>query len=266
MVDFNINILDDTGAGVTGAGALTQLKIRRAIDNFLYDWNDGTFKNAGWTTLAAVVIQIDAVNFPGHYYKSVVATAWTDGFYTFAFKYLGDPVLNYDATICIVGGKEVELYSDALISSRLASGSYVAPDNTAIGTINTNLGTPVAMDGGEATIAGNLKKLADDAGGTTFNAETDSQRAIAAKASDIDLQTEKLEFTVRNPGAHNDVNVAVQTNADKDGYSISGTITTLDGVAGGVRTELATELLAINNNLNAPVGSIPTNPKLQKKP
>jgi len=45
-------------------------------------------------------------------------------------------------------------------------------------TIRDNLGTPVALDGGGATIAGMLTKIADDNGGADFDAETDSLQAI----------------------------------------------------------------------------------------
>jgi len=40
------------------------------------------------------------------------------------------------------------------------------------------LGTPANIDGGGATIADNIKKLADDGGGLNFDATTDSQEAI----------------------------------------------------------------------------------------
>jgi len=46
-------------------------------------------------------------------------------------------------------------------------------------TTNTNIGTPVALDGGAATVGGMLTKMADDSGGSGFDAETDSQEAIA---------------------------------------------------------------------------------------
>ena len=51
-------------------------------------------------------------------------------------------------------------------------------------TINTNLGTPISLDSGTATLAGMLTKMSDDNAGADFDAETDSlaqlQTSIAA--------------------------------------------------------------------------------------
>ena len=51
----------------------------------------------------------------------------------------------------------------------------VGTDNAATAA---NLGTPVALDGGSADIAGMLTKMADDNGGADFDATTDSLQAI----------------------------------------------------------------------------------------
>lgn len=47
---------------------------------------------------------------------------------------------------------------DATVSSRLSTAGYTAPDNTTIGTINTNIGTPANLGGG-ATLAQNLSDI-----------------------------------------------------------------------------------------------------------
>lgn len=47
----------------------------------------------------------------------------------------------------------------------------------------TKIGTIPALDGASATIGGAIAKLADDNAGASFDAETDSQRAIGAKSS-----------------------------------------------------------------------------------
>lgn len=59
-------------------------------------------------------------------------------------------------------------------------------------TIVTNIGLPVALDSGNATIAGMLTKLADDNGGSDFNAGTDSLHEVETKITDAvwdELQT-----------------------------------------------------------------------------
>ncbi len=48
---------------------------------------------------------------------------------------------------------------------------------------NRSVGVPVALDAGPATIAGMLTKMADDNGGSNFDAGTDSQEAISNSAA-----------------------------------------------------------------------------------
>jgi hypothetical protein len=75
-----------TWADITGIAASTALKIRRA-DGYLLDWDDLTFKDAGWTTLSAVMIEADAVNLPGIYSKTINVASWDDGFYQAILTY-----------------------------------------------------------------------------------------------------------------------------------------------------------------------------------
>ena len=42
------------------------------------------------------------------------------------------------------------------------------------------IGVPIALDGGASTLAGNLIKFADDAGGALYDATTDSLHALGA--------------------------------------------------------------------------------------
>ena len=55
-------------------------------------------------------------------------------------------------------------------------------DTTTLLPAEAMIGTPVAFDGGAATVAGMLTKLADDNAGADFDATTDSQTAIADKS------------------------------------------------------------------------------------
>ena len=55
-----------------------------------------------------------------------------------------------------------------------------AADWSDVATLITRLGTPANIDSGGATIADNIKKLADDNGGATFDATYDSQNKIKA--------------------------------------------------------------------------------------
>jgi hypothetical protein len=66
-------------------------------------------------------------------------------------------------------------YLDNLSAGAVALDSTVAKEAT--------IGTPVALDGGAATIGGMLTKMADDNGGADFDATDDSLNAIADGAS-----------------------------------------------------------------------------------
>jgi hypothetical protein len=43
------------------------LKIRRTSDDYLYDFNDDTFKASGWTSVTQVMSEVSAANVPGQY-------------------------------------------------------------------------------------------------------------------------------------------------------------------------------------------------------
>lgn len=102
-------LFDDSNVAITGGAASTSLKIRRGSDGYLLDWNDTTFKNAAWTTLATTFTEIDATNVAGYYKKSSVnISGWTDGWYQVIAGYTGSPKRNAVAEWLIKGGKLVE--------------------------------------------------------------------------------------------------------------------------------------------------------------
>jgi hypothetical protein len=76
-----------------------------------------------------------------------------------------------------------------------SSGNPIATD--------AKIGNPANIDGGGATLADNLKKLADDNGGLTFDATTDSQNKIAAAEAVIKalLDTTAMAELTSDPGA-----------------------------------------------------------------
>ena len=89
------------------------------------------------------------------------------------------------------------------------------------------IGSPVALDGGTASLAGMLTKLADDNGGASYDAGTDSQRSIAAAMhlvhGDIVSATDASQFIIDSGVATNDAyNGMIITIEDKtdDHYEI----------------------------------------------
>jgi hypothetical protein len=78
-------------SGARKTGLTPTLRIVRMADKYMYDWNDGTFKNSGWTTLNGNGTEHDATNNPGAYYweigsgsvVDVFTSAFVDGEYGF---------------------------------------------------------------------------------------------------------------------------------------------------------------------------------------
>jgi len=69
-------------------------------------------------------------------------------------------------------------YADVNVT-HVGAVAQTANDNGAdINTLVTNIGTPANIDSGGATLADNLKKIADDNSGATFDATTDSLTSI----------------------------------------------------------------------------------------
>lgn len=63
------------------------LKIHRVSDDYIYDFNDDTFKASGWTSATQAMTEIDATNLPGQYKwdfdTSAITNATADDAYAF---------------------------------------------------------------------------------------------------------------------------------------------------------------------------------------
>jgi len=103
------SIYDNDAAPITGGAASTSIKIRRVVDDYLLDWNDMTFKAAGWTTPATTLAEISAVNLPGAYRKVIDVSAWADGYYHAVLGYSsGLVVRNGAGEFYLLDGLEVD--------------------------------------------------------------------------------------------------------------------------------------------------------------
>ena len=128
-----------------------------------------------------------------------------------------------------------------------ASGNVYATMDTesvdvAIETNITNLvasiGTPVALDSGTATIAGMLTKLADDSGGSAFDATTDSLAKLADTPSGLTAQeTRDAMKLAPSAGAA----AAGSVDAHLDSVAVPGDAMTLTS---GERTSIGTAVWA----------------------
>jgi hypothetical protein len=70
-----------------------------------------------------------------------------------------------------------------LLANNTLVGSFGAFIQTL--ALAATLGVPVSLDGGSVDISGMLKKLADDNGGASYDATTDSQRALASAVASV---------------------------------------------------------------------------------
>jgi len=110
---------------------------------------------------------------------------------------------------------------DEATSGHTTGGTFGEQVKTDIDTVITNIGTPVALDGGSATLGGMLTKLADDAGGSNYDATYDSQRMIGTKATDIlnDTETTLYDLIVA-------INTATATNIPASITALPGNVWT----------------------------------------
>lgn len=104
ILDIKFGLFDASGHPITGTILLT-CKIKRDSDDYFYDFSDGTFKAAGWTTLAAIMTEIDPPVVPGEYEKQVSISDWNDGFYTVYCGYSGVPPQHGAEEVNIVNGQ-----------------------------------------------------------------------------------------------------------------------------------------------------------------
>ena len=91
------------------------------------------------------------------------------------------------------------------------------------------IGTPVALDGGSATIAGMLTKLADDNDGGDFDAATDSQEAIANTVGVAGTGYPTATITIKET----DTNGAVIPNVRVAVYDAANAVYVNEGTTNG---------------------------------
>lgn len=115
------------------------------------------------------------------------------------------------------------------------------------------IGTAVALDGGGATIAGMLTKIADDNGGASFNAEFDSLNKISDAVDVVDGNVDDIETLLGTvdgkidtiDGNVDDIETAIGTPVALDGgtASIAGMLTKMADDNGGADYDAGTDSL-----------------------
>ena len=123
-----------------------------------------------------------------------------------------------------------EITEDAAKAADLANN--IPNLDGSISGLDSKIGTPVALDGGAATLGGMLTKMADDNGGADFDATTDSQEKIAGAISAPSSQVHVRADTIYSDGKINllaslevdGVVFSSATNARAALYTADGTL------------------------------------------
>lgn len=130
-----------------------------------------------------------------------------------------------------------------LIDTRIIN---TLPDADTVRTVNTNIGTPANIDGGGATIAGNLKKMADDNDGADFVATQDSLRKLRERG-DHAWQT-GVGATAANSYTADAITIVVgdADSGDVDStYVVDGTGMVIGELASGIRMHVTADFTAV---------------------
>ena len=107
---IKFGLYDADGDAIQSATTL-KCKVKRDADDFIYDWDDSTFKGTGWTTIAEQMVEVDSTNLPGEYEKAVDESGWDDGIYTVYCNYSTSPKQNGSSEVRVQDGAEATLLS-----------------------------------------------------------------------------------------------------------------------------------------------------------
>ncbi len=102
-------IIGDFGQPVTGGGSYFTARVKRVADGYLLDFDDGAFKNSGWTSPTAALSEY--ADLPGTYYLDLNTAAWDDGQYQAHFLFNSPDAARVGlGNFLVKGGKEVAAY------------------------------------------------------------------------------------------------------------------------------------------------------------
>jgi len=93
------------------SGATINVKIRRISDDYFYDWDDSTFKNSGWTTIAQAMTEVDSTNDIGKYKMTFDTSGFDDDTYEVRADYNSGGVEKH-----FIGELKVGDYIDNILS------------------------------------------------------------------------------------------------------------------------------------------------------
>lgn len=212
---FLYQVLDAAGDHVTGQ--TVTLKIKRVSDGYWYDFSDSTFKNTGWTNKSTNLTEDSTEGFYYYLFNPPASETAAE-----QYQFLVD---NASATY---GDHQSELVSYQSIGTSTFNS---ASNQVIVATNNDKTGYALSAGGVDAiwdeatsghSTAGSYGKLITD----DLNATISSRSSHSA----ADVATAVLVTPANKLATDGTGRVTVGSNADKAGYSISGTKTTLDAL------------------------------------
>lgn len=100
--EISWSLFDVNGDAITGASPT--LKIRARSTGFLLDWSDMVFKLGGGSSPTTIMPELDAVDFPGFYAKTIELGSWDDDWYIASLAYSATPNQNSSLEFLVQGG------------------------------------------------------------------------------------------------------------------------------------------------------------------
>ena len=257
---------------ITGASASTSLALRRGIDDYYYDHDDGVFKASGWTSVHGTFDEINVTIMPGTYSIIIDESGFNDGSYQAYALYNDIPFLG---EFSIVDGKQVHFTSAdtaLLIKAKtdllpadpasitalgsLATASAVSDIDTVVDAIKTKTDNLPVDPASDTTVNTRLAAVdyvvVDNVGIAAIQAKTDNLPETPANETSITALTGKIDAidgivdSITLKTANIPVDPATVTKQDailsafndvasSDDISVvSGKIDTLDTVADGI--------------------------------
>jgi len=209
------------------------------------------------TDTAAVKLKTDVLTFHGSYIKSdvievndIAVTLLTDSDH----KILVAKALK-DTDVSTTAAVSGSIYKD--------TNDNIDAVDTSVAGVSTKIGTPVALDGGTASIASNLVKLADDSGGSLYDATSDSAHTKTATLVDNNATKVIIAKALKDQdvslvsSASGSVHDDIMDNIDAVDTSVGGVssqVTTVDGKVDTAILDIGTAI----SNIGAVDGKVDT--------
>jgi len=122
----------------------------------------------------------------------------------------------------------------------------------------TTIGTPVSLDSGVASLAGMLTKIADDSGGTTYEAGADSMHTKTGSGLTAQQTRDAMLLAATAPGIGAEDSIDDKLDDIPTSVATAANATTIINALATIDSALDTALLALTS-IDSAIINIPTN-------